>query len=1451
MVDRSKELYQQQLAAHAAWANFGAGGYSPAPSHGGFGGGGDRSMGAAAAAAAAGGTQSMREYENYMQRLQAVAGLSGGQHGAAGSMFGSNFLGNGAKDMAAGFSPFLPGHPMHFPGLANYPLPAHSPLPAHMKTSSATPLPAHMRSSPYQQGSYHAPPYGSPYNMAGPGYSQQPPVSAPAAVSPYPDPEHVRAMAGHNGSSLLAASSVTSAYSQLQQLSAAYSQAASAKEAAAAAKKLSSGAGASVTTANNNYPYSPQVTSTSPAPPHYSTHTTAAPASNSSMTNDQIAAALMNRFSGQFNSQFMSEMVKSAQPAGSPAAAAGLYPPLSVPSFTSAPHHRDTREHEAAVKPPPPSKPALDIAKTAPDPIRPDPVTSLKRPPDPSSPGPGRGALIPPQHSDGVRPAHAPAPAPTLDNGVSKPGDGKHHVNNNEKHGESLSSLKPANKINSAETNHSSVSTTSSEPSRPAPPPVTTAAMSITNKIKELQSRQATGSSSAKHTAASDDRSELKGLWRLQAQLFQQKSALSKPKAVTSSSAQPVTTSAASEPAAVATSSTAAPVTSVTSSSSSRLAPPRVSAVSSPSPVPVPEAAGPPLLHTPRSPPHPPPPRPHPQPPQYPRHYDVKPPYNPPSQPYSTSSHSQPYYTPPSTYHAPSHYTPPPPTVPVASSTSYDPSRNYKPSEPIQNSNQNERMEVKNSGIPGPSAISWKRKSLEDSPSSGNVTKKRKVNAGDTRDRDDPYSFDDDDKCRQVPRPSEVSSEQTNGGVATSGFKYKSALLSRENDVDSDESSISGSGSPSKKKKRPKMEEWSVNKEKKNKAVKSPSRGSKVDIDSDKEPTSDQGSKKSPLWGLPNVAKPPVKTEKVPEKPKPKVEPEKEPEKPSNKGSVNPNVWLQAFGAGDSKSKKKEAESTTKSSNGATKAQIKTEKEEVAATSTILDIPPEVRRKSRPKFGGLIHFDPDWNRGVRRHHERCRVPTDLENSSLLKPKILAGHQTPKKNYEDQARKAMVSPPNMLAIEKERMEKAAVTVAHKLPSSVDDELSGDLPSIVETILENRKKLREATDFERVYKVPFMKEKKKRMMRAPVQNEVKYNNVGLLPTPGLPLLTADTKDVLLGSGFGNFRQYTLTKALQNEAKWSEVPEIKPRRQANSSKPVINIKEIFGMETPGKKSKKPGEEKSKKIIEEKSKKPVEIKAEPSTTPSTPVKKEKKRKTKQEPESSKSSPSPIPSTKSGVKFVPKFKTSLPVVNEPEEECGYSHEVGEPTEKEKNLQFDLGGFALDLLEDNPSWSKQVAIQNLVIWEPTEPVVDQSKKKKGKKRSRKSGLDFKSSKRKSKSVAASRAGSPVEEDVREISYSLDNVIAESGRWVIDKNAGETILHRASKMGYPDVAAYALDLASPALAPGDRDYAGLTPLHKAALKGNSHVAKILLSYGADPSAGVKGTRALHEGNIDLT
>ena len=1012
------------------------------------------------------------------------------------------------------------------------------------------------------------------------------------------------------------------------------------------------------------------------------------------------------------------------------------------------------------------------------------------------------------------------------------------------------------NPNNNIETNrHTTVSSTSSS-------------MSITNKIKDLQSRQS--SNSSKQVASSlsnDDRSELKGLWKMQAQLFQQKP-VQKPKPATTacasstslSSTVPVTTLASSDSSSAVTSSL--PNSSISSNSITTTTRPSctssmhfsasISSMSSPSPVPHSVTSGPPLIHTPRSPPHPPPPL----PPTYSHHFDGKShPYNPnhpvysvpssqkPSQPYYTPSPSSPSYPPPPSYVQPRHTVP---SVPATTASLLETSKDSKIIDTNQATNQNERMEVKNSGIPGPSAISWKRKSFEDSSSSSGTSNKKRKKNDRGNGRDDPYSFEEDDKTKDSGRLSDLSFEHTNGNVNGGGFKYKSALLSRENDVESDESSMSGSSSPNKKKKRPKLEEWSVNKEKKNKS-KSPSKTGKVD----QSDNTDKSQKKGALWGLPNlpnVTKPPVKSDKVKKEIK---QGEPVTEKASSKSSVT-NVWLQAFGAGANQAKKKETvDSSANLSNGA-KKQIKTEKEPVVvASKTILDIPPEVRRKPRPKFGGLIHFDPDWNRAVRRHHERCRVPTQIENSSYLKPKILAGQQTPKKSYEDHARKAMVSPPNMLAIEKERLEKNA-QMSHKIPVSnaTDDELSGELPSIVETILENRKKLREAADFNRVYKIPFMKEKKKRMMRAPVQNEVKTGNLGLLPTPGLPLLTDDTKDVLLGSGFGNFRQYTLSKFMQNECKWMDlVPETKPRRQTSASKSAINIREIFGMETT-KKSKRSGEEKGKKQYEEKYKKAVEERlSEPTVTPSsssqsTPVKKEKKRKSEKKSESQK----PSTMVKNNSRFEPKTRSVTPTEREPEEECGYSHEVGDPTDREKNLQYDLGGFALDLLEDNPSWTKQVAIQNLVIWEPAEPEIqDQCKKKKGKKkRSKKSGLDFQSSKRRSKMVAASRAGSPVVEDVHEIVYSLDNVINESNRWVIDKNAGETILHRASKMGYPDVAAYALDMA--AMGPMDRDYAGLTPLHKAALKGNSNVAKILLSYGADPSAGVKGTRALHEGNL---
>ena len=78
----------------------------------------------------------------------------------------------------------------------------------------------------------------------------------------------------------------------------------------------------------------------------------------------------------------------------------------------------------------------------------------------------------------------------------------------------------------------------------------------------------------------------------------------------------------------------------------------------------------------------------------------------------------------------------------------------------------------------------------------------------------------------------------------------------------------------------------------------------------------------------------------------------------------------------------------------------------------------------------------------------------------------------------------------------------------------------------------------------------------------------------------------------------------------------------------------------------------------------------------------------------------------------------------------------------------------------------------------------------------------------------------------------------------NKNAGETILMRASKMGYPDSVAYAVGMQD--MSVKEKDYAGFTPLDKAAFRGHSDVVKILLQYGSDPSSGVKGTRALHDG-----
>ena len=1382
MVDRSKELYQQQLAAHAAWANFGASSY-PGTTHGSpFG--------------APGSGTSTNPYQDYVQRLQQLSGQLG--HNNPG-MFSSNFLGNGTKDMSGFSSPFgfPPGHPMHFPSLGSYSsLAAQSPtgsLSAHIKSSSttpSTPLPAHMRSSPYSQTSYHPSPYSSPYSMPGYGASQSPPVPINPTHYGVPADQARRQVQTplHNGSSSTSMSSfnpsgATSAYTQLLH-SAAFSQAPSNHEEATSKKSSPV-----LTTANNNYSHislAMTTTASSYLPPHSQLNTRSRSQQSS---DDQVAAALLDSFGGQFNNQFMSQMVKTtkvspATPAYSASSAAVLIT-------------ENLREKETCISKKTPTVAGLASQSTS------------------------------PQQScqDFTRTANS-----TPETGDSK-SEMIQHVNDVEN-----------------QSNRSSVINTNTavhNSSRPGPHLSHPASMSITNKIKDLERKLASTSTSRQtstSTLSNDDRSELKGLWKMQANLFKQKLQSTSTSQDSSNTTQALVAPIAPSDQSNITSSTSEAIT-VSSHTSS----PRVSARAAFVPARIPEPDVPPLLHTPRSPPQPPPPLTSCNNSQTP-HYTNNP------HPCSASCHTPQYL--------PRTEGPPPPSnyEPSVPSSSQD--KNVRTvSESMQLSIQNDRMEVKNSGIPGPSAISWKRKSAEDSLISGNLSKKRRPYISDTRGNRDPFSFEDDsDKSRVVPGQAEINNYFTNGSGAD--LKMKSFSMSRDNDVESDESSISRSSSPAKMKKRPKLEEWSVNKDKKNTSFKSERQRSKDDL-----VATDHISKKSSRSNNKSLGE----IETIPEKTTTQ-DIEKSSKDSSTKSSItNARVWLQAFGGSNSQKKEVFEDSTHNA-----KKISEIAKEPIVATSTILEIPPEVRRKPRPKFGGLIHFDPDWNRGVRRHHERCRVPSTIENSAFLKPKILAGHQTPKKSYEDQARKAMVSPPNMILLEKERLEKAALNVAHKLPTyfSNDDELSGELPSIVETILENRKKLREATG-SRIYKVPFMKEKKKRMMRAPVQSELKNGPVGLLPTPGLPLFTNDTKDVLLGTGFGNFRHYTLDNFIQ-KGKITELLASKTRRHTHNSKSVLSIREIFGHEIKKTKSteenrisdedddkltvgkeKKVDESKEREMsVDDKVKGGAQFRKDKlknleenlKMTSSKLNKKEKKGNAKRE----LSKYAALQKTFKKM-YSPKFRA--PAVDNyqrqiTEDDFGYSHEVGNPSESEKNLQFDLGAFALDLLEDNPSWSKQVAIQNLVIWEPTEPEIpEQSKKKKSKKkRVRKSGMDFQSNKKKSKNIVVSTAGSLDDGGVYQVVYSIDNVIGESGRWVIDKNAGETILHRASKMGYPDVAAYALDMAD--MAAGDRDYAGLTPLHKAALRGNFNVARILLCYGADPGAGIKGTRALHEGNCFL-
>ena len=377
-----------------------------------------------------------------------------------------------------------------------------------------------------------------------------------------------------------------------------------------------------------------------------------------------------------------------------------------------------------------------------------------------------------------------------------------------------------------------------------------------------------------------------------------------------------------------------------------------------------------------------------------------------------------------------------------------------------------------------------------------------------------------------------------------------------------------------------------------------------------------------------------------------------------------------------------------------------------------------------------------------------------------------------------------------------------------------------------------------------------------------------------TPGMPDINNDDVSAeILMSSYSNFRRQTLLRYLDETVDHSqelkakildwkpEVLENKTRHQTTKARETTAFKEIFGSEPESaKKVKSKGKKKKPKKVEEEA---ITVETE------SPIKEQDDA----QPSSSKAvqDKAAVPATKKTTSKKSKKQSAASLESKKDDEvirppepptvADTNDEDYIPKESEEELQTELQSYALDLLEHNLSWEKRTVIQNLVIWEPvTDPALlaippnvtvpgtvpgaamppvnfqSPSRKKAKRPKKRQSGLDF--SRKKSSTASGknsrdvSRAHSPAvfgddqpDGEVKEVVHSLANVLTDSKHLVTDKSTGETILHRAAKMGYPDVAAYALDMAK--MSATVKDNAGFPPIHKAALKGHSEVVDYLI------------------------
>ncbi|KAJ8255965.1 hypothetical protein COCON_G00198290 [Conger conger] len=85
---------------------------------------------------------------------------------------------------------------------------------------------------------------------------------------------------------------------------------------------------------------------------------------------------------------------------------------------------------------------------------------------------------------------------------------------------------------------------------------------------------------------------------------------------------------------------------------------------------------------------------------------------------------------------------------------------------------------------------------------------------------------------------------------------------------------------------------------------------------------------------------------------------------------------------------------------------------------------------------------------------------------------------------------------------------------------------------------------------------------------------------------------------------------------------------------------------------------------------------------------------------------------------------------------------------------------------------------------------------------------------------------------------------EARRLIVNKNAGETLLQRAARLGYEEVVLYCLE--NKVCDVNHRDNAGYCALHEACARGWLPIAQHLIQHGADINCSAQdGTRPLHD------